>query len=86
MVSNISTNGGEAASTVKMNLVSVKGGQNTTLHYVKLDIDGLLKSENSFFDCKLSGTLSDYKSDFKAPSAGFKRISFKDFINKINRK
>ncbi len=73
------------SSTHKMDLVSVKGGLNCTLHYAKLDLKELLESEKlmeSIRDEYRNGRkASEYKSIFKKTSAGFKRISFKEFIN-----
>lgn len=73
------------SSTNEMNLVSVKGGLNCTLHYAVLDLDELLKSEKQMKEIRNEHRngkkASQYKSIFKKTSAGFKRIGFEEFIN-----
>lgn len=77
------------SSSNKMNMVSVKGGLNSTLHYVELDVIGLLDSEKQFDLIKekrrKGKKISEYNGDFKKTSAGFKRITLDDFF-KIHKK
>lgn len=73
-----------------MDLVSVKGGLNCTLHYAELNIKELIESEKNMElirnECRKGKKPSKYKSTFKKTSAGFKRISFEEFIASYHSK